>query len=92
MGCLHLLLSPNQITNLTDLLNALCIETGNMRTLDDLNAIQIEEQCKLQFIHNTAFQRDLYKTYQSGRPSLHHFIYKLHWFMFKKCTFEFLSE
>ncbi|XP_053361603.1 autophagy-related protein 2 homolog A isoform X1 [Clarias gariepinus] len=27
VGCLHLLLSPNQITNLTDLLTALCIET-----------------------------------------------------------------
>ncbi|KAF4091423.1 hypothetical protein AMELA_G00036730 [Ameiurus melas] len=27
VGCLHLLLSPNQITNLTDLLNALCVET-----------------------------------------------------------------
>ncbi|XP_051506271.1 autophagy-related protein 2 homolog A-like [Myxocyprinus asiaticus] len=28
VGCLHLLLSPNQITHLTDLLSALCIETS----------------------------------------------------------------
>ncbi|TRY90128.1 hypothetical protein DNTS_031615 [Danionella cerebrum] len=29
VGCLHLLLSPSQITNLTDLLSALCIETSD---------------------------------------------------------------
>uniref|UniRef100_A0A8C7PAJ8 Autophagy related 2A n=1 Tax=Oncorhynchus mykiss TaxID=8022 RepID=A0A8C7PAJ8_ONCMY len=28
VGCLHLLLSPDQITHLTDLLSALCIDTG----------------------------------------------------------------
>uniref|UniRef100_A0A673MNR3 Autophagy-related protein 2 homolog A-like n=1 Tax=Sinocyclocheilus rhinocerous TaxID=307959 RepID=A0A673MNR3_9TELE len=34
VGCLHLLLSPSQITHLTDLLSSLCIETsGNMSTL-----------------------------------------------------------
>uniref|UniRef100_A0A4W4G9J3 Autophagy related 2A n=1 Tax=Electrophorus electricus TaxID=8005 RepID=A0A4W4G9J3_ELEEL len=33
VGCLHLLLSPTQIIHLTDLLTALCIETGYMFTL-----------------------------------------------------------
>uniref|UniRef100_A0A673KR47 Autophagy-related protein 2 homolog A-like n=1 Tax=Sinocyclocheilus rhinocerous TaxID=307959 RepID=A0A673KR47_9TELE len=34
VGCLHLLLSPSQITHLTDLMSSLCIETsGNMSTL-----------------------------------------------------------
>uniref|UniRef100_A0A6Q2ZEL9 Autophagy related 2A n=1 Tax=Esox lucius TaxID=8010 RepID=A0A6Q2ZEL9_ESOLU len=28
VGCLHLLLSPDQITHLTDLLSALCVDTG----------------------------------------------------------------
>uniref|UniRef100_A0A671SIU6 Autophagy-related protein 2 homolog A-like n=1 Tax=Sinocyclocheilus anshuiensis TaxID=1608454 RepID=A0A671SIU6_9TELE len=34
VGCLHLLLSPSQITHLTDLMSSLCIEiSGNMSTL-----------------------------------------------------------
>ena len=28
VGCVHMLLSPDQITHLTDLLAALCIDTG----------------------------------------------------------------
>ncbi|XP_037396470.1 autophagy-related protein 2 homolog A isoform X3 [Pygocentrus nattereri] len=32
VGCLHLLLSPSQIIHLTDLLTALCIETGSSNT------------------------------------------------------------
>lgn len=28
VGCVHMLLSPDQITNVTDLLAALCIDTG----------------------------------------------------------------
>uniref|UniRef100_A0A6Q2ZCK0 Autophagy related 2A n=1 Tax=Esox lucius TaxID=8010 RepID=A0A6Q2ZCK0_ESOLU len=31
VGCLHLLLSPDQITHLTDLLSALCVDTGLYR-------------------------------------------------------------
>lgn len=58
VGSLHLLLSPSQITKLTDLLTALCVETGNTFTQHDLNAIQIE-RCKLQVRHNIAFECDL---------------------------------
>lgn len=28
VGCIHMLVTPDQITHLTDLLAALCIETG----------------------------------------------------------------
>lgn len=30
VGCVHLLLSPDQVTHLTDLLAALCIDTGTL--------------------------------------------------------------
>lgn len=31
VGCVHMLLSPDQITHLTDLLAALCIDTGTVK-------------------------------------------------------------
>lgn len=60
VGCLHLLLSPNQITNLTDLLTALCIETGNMLTLYDFNVTKMEKHFEVQLIHNITLECDLY--------------------------------
>uniref|UniRef100_A0A3Q2ZNR7 Autophagy related 2A n=1 Tax=Kryptolebias marmoratus TaxID=37003 RepID=A0A3Q2ZNR7_KRYMA len=46
VGCVHLLLSPDQITHLTDLLAALCIDTGTgvtSRPLDSDDFRMIEE-------------------------------------------------
>uniref|UniRef100_A0A1A8BFY2 Autophagy related 2A n=1 Tax=Nothobranchius kadleci TaxID=1051664 RepID=A0A1A8BFY2_NOTKA len=51
VGCVHLLLSPDQITHLTDLLAALCIDTepettcggGSSRPLDSVDFRMIEE-------------------------------------------------
>ncbi|KAM6953685.1 autophagy-related protein 2 homolog A [Aplochiton taeniatus] len=57
VGCLHLLLSPDQITNLTDLLSALCIDTepegkgaggGHSRPLDSEDLRLIEEDLSKQ--------------------------------------------
>lgn len=31
LGCVHLLLSPDQVTHLMDLLAALCIDTGTIK-------------------------------------------------------------
>lgn len=36
VGCVHMLLSPDQITHVTDLLAALCIDTGIQNTINKL--------------------------------------------------------
>ncbi|XP_013861327.1 autophagy-related protein 2 homolog A [Austrofundulus limnaeus] len=56
VGCVHLLLSPDQITHLTDLLSALCIDTepetkcggGKSRPLDSDDFRKIEEDLSKQ--------------------------------------------
>ncbi|XP_051514871.1 autophagy-related protein 2 homolog A-like [Myxocyprinus asiaticus] len=70
VGCLHLLLSPNQITHLTDLLSALCIDTsegsrgggvssgGISRPLDSDDLRLIEEDLSKQ-LNAEMIDRDL---------------------------------
>uniref|UniRef100_A0A665XEX1 Autophagy related 2A n=1 Tax=Echeneis naucrates TaxID=173247 RepID=A0A665XEX1_ECHNA len=51
VGCVHMLLSPDQITHLTDLLAALCIDTGTKvlcRPLDSDDLRMIEEDLSKQ--------------------------------------------
>uniref|UniRef100_A0A671XNC5 Autophagy related 2A n=1 Tax=Sparus aurata TaxID=8175 RepID=A0A671XNC5_SPAAU len=50
VGCVHMLLSPDQITHLTDLLSALCIDIGTLkhRPLDSDDLRMIEEDLSKQ--------------------------------------------